>query len=770
MVAGAGTVEAASSRRRQLAALSLGRAFALASWLALTGAYLSVFYHITDIAGGGLRLALVVAGAFVLATLVAEYIPVRTGLAVGAGAVVAGSLVYMLGAGQFANVSVRWLVDNLAYLTGVTVLSYLRVDLWAVSMAPGPVFLSWYLVLRREYDLAAVAGGAVLGFFVLTGDASEVVTLLGTVGLLGLLGFGAIDEADVTWDQFESVGLVLALSVAAARFLQIVPDGGSSEPAIGGPGSGRGGGVASAGGSGGAPSGTLENALVDSGERLDVGGSISLSPKVRFLVDADDPEYWLVTAYDRYTGEGWVRTGESTAVGAASAPPGETRRLEQTVTMRGELYAVPAAWKPVGIDGFGEVRLDSQGGLQPLRALDEGDSYTAVSQVPDYTADELRRAGQSYPDEIVDRYLRLPESTPARVRRRTEEVIEDAPTAYDAATAVAEYLRSSKEYSLSVGLPDGDVADRFLFEMEQGYCMHFATTMVVMLRSIGIPARFAVGYTTGQRDADDRFVVRGFNSHAWVAAFLPGVEWVRFDPTPASGRAAARSETLQEARETGVEGIDAGGTGERTLTRTAIQGQETTTTISAGGINGSVPPREQGPTPPDLGDVVGGERGLNGTNQAGPGTTPPLRAGSANGSNATGANASQGPAPDRARDRLTILAVGVSLVLGARQLGVLDRVLDTVKLWYQPATDEPSADVERAFERVESALARETRPRASGETPRQYLEAVTEGADGRHARLSDLYERARHAGQVSREEADEAITIADALVRERSPI
>jgi hypothetical protein len=111
----------------------------------------------------------------------------------------------------------------------------------------------------------------------------------------------------------------------------------------------------------------------------------------------------------------------------------------------------------------------------------------------------------------------------------------------------------------------------------------------------------------------------------------------------------------------------------------------------------------------------------------------------------------------------------VTLLLGARRLGVFDRVYDATRLYYQPESDSPREDVERAFDRVERVLARDRRKRAPGETPRQYFADVA-NADGRHRRLLDLHEKASYADRVTREEADEAIEIADALVREQLPI
>ena len=89
------------------------------------------------------------------------------------------------------------------------------------------------------------------------------------------------------------------------------------------------------------------------------------------------------------------------------------------------------------------------------------------------------------------------------------------------------------------------MADTFIFEMEEGYCEYFATAMTTMLRTQGIPARYTVGYTTGQEIDDNTYEVRGMNAHAWVEVYFPEVGWVRFDPTPGGERLEAQQDALE---------------------------------------------------------------------------------------------------------------------------------------------------------------------------------------------------------------------------------
>jgi hypothetical protein len=151
-------------------------------------------------------------------------------------------------------------------------------------------------------------------------------------------------------------------------------------------------------------------------------------------------------------------------------------------------------------------------------------------------ADEsvLRAAGSDYPPDVARLYLALPD-LPARVRALAQEVATGAATPYDQALALEAYLRQFP-YDLTIAEPPAgrDVVDYFLFDGRAGYCDYYASAMVVMARSLGIPARLAIGYATGDYDPNSRaFVVREENAHSWPELYFPGAGWVRFEPTAA---------------------------------------------------------------------------------------------------------------------------------------------------------------------------------------------------------------------------------------------
>jgi hypothetical protein len=147
--------------------------------------------------------------------------------------------------------------------------------------------------------------------------------------------------------------------------------------------------------------------------------------------------------------------------------------------------------------------------------------------------ERLRAAGTDYPDWVRSRYLWLPDTVPERVRALARDLTATAPTPYDRAYAIETYLRGFP-YNLNVPPPpsDRDVADYFLFELQEGYCDYYATAMVVLARAAGLPARYVTGYATGSYDyAKGHYVVTEANAHAWAEVYFPGYGWVEFEPT-----------------------------------------------------------------------------------------------------------------------------------------------------------------------------------------------------------------------------------------------
>ncbi|MFQ5380916.1 MAG: DUF4129 domain-containing transglutaminase family protein, partial [Dehalococcoidia bacterium] len=152
----------------------------------------------------------------------------------------------------------------------------------------------------------------------------------------------------------------------------------------------------------------------------------------------------------------------------------------------------------------------------------------------------LRAAGTNYPGWVLNRYLQLPDSLPGRVREEAARITAGAPTPYDQAVVLEQYLRDLPFDPTVISPPPGtDAVDFLLFELHRGYFDYQATAMAVMLRTLGVPARPAVGYVLDPTDANGSiYTVRKDDAYTWVEVFFPDYGWVTFNPTrnrPAGG-------------------------------------------------------------------------------------------------------------------------------------------------------------------------------------------------------------------------------------------
>ena len=121
-------------------------------------------------------------------------------------------------------------------------------------------------------------------------------------------------------------------------------------------------------------------------------------------------------------------------------------------------------------------------------------------------------------------------------RNLPKQITAHADNPYDKARAIEGYLRSHYGYTLDLtGPPQADPLAYFLFQKRAGHCEYFAAAMTVMLRSVGIPARYINGFLTGEyNDVGGDFVVRASDAHSWVEVYFPAFGWLTFDPTPPS--------------------------------------------------------------------------------------------------------------------------------------------------------------------------------------------------------------------------------------------
>jgi transglutaminase-like putative cysteine protease len=250
---------------------------------------------------------------------------------------------------------------------------------------------------------------------------------------------------------------------------------------------------------------------------------------------------WRGLVYDLYNGSGWsVGPLEQRVYQAGAEIPlefaGQERVLRQSVRSVGSVGQLAyAAGDILSMDHPFEVSW-AEGPDEPRRIFgvrQRAEQYRVDSVIPTYTPDLLRSRGTGYPPWISGRYLSLPDQVPARVQDLAAQITRDQSTPYDQARAIERYLRGFP-YNLDLPAPpaDRDVVDYFLFDLQEGYCDYYASAMVVMARSAGIPARLAIGFNAGTYDsANQRYIVTAQQAHSWPEIYFPGVGWVAFEPT-----------------------------------------------------------------------------------------------------------------------------------------------------------------------------------------------------------------------------------------------
>ena len=278
-------------------------------------------------------------------------------------------------------------------------------------------------------------------------------------------------------------------------------------------------------------------------DSLDMTTRPELTDEVLFRVTADRPTFWRGETFDQWDGRRWTRSdGERFTMldGTVTNSPfdlaaqgGErfTQRIRMEATFSEVIYGAPSivsvqAPRPLAQRLDGTVTTEGT-------ALGRGASYQVISRRPQLSEARLRAATGALPAEIQRRYTSDPVIT-ERVRRAAQSVAEGERNTYDKVRALEAWMGARTEYSLDAPLsPRGvDVVDHFLFDSRQGWCEQVASSLAVMARANGIPARLVTGYVPDERDrVTGSYVVRARDAHAWTEVWFPELGWVPFDPT-----------------------------------------------------------------------------------------------------------------------------------------------------------------------------------------------------------------------------------------------
>lgn len=263
-----------------------------------------------------------------------------------------------------------------------------------------------------------------------------------------------------------------------------------------------------------------------------------------FRVRSDAESYWRSSTLPDFDGTRW-----SLPETTISSSPDQTGPItdgavdnRQHITigaLRGSL--VPAASSPYRASGRADLRwVPESSTLVTIDGdLDQGDEFDIQSSSPRLDPEILAAATSNDPGDPI--YTELPDDLPGVVADTANAVTAGSRSTYESARLTQAWFQREFDYSLEVQSGHGNNAIENFLRDKVGYCEQFAGTFAAMMRTLGIPARVAVGFTSGTRLADGEFSVRGRNAHAWPEVWFDGIGWVSFEPTP--GRGAANTES-----------------------------------------------------------------------------------------------------------------------------------------------------------------------------------------------------------------------------------
>ncbi|HVH51968.1 MAG TPA: transglutaminaseTgpA domain-containing protein, partial [Gaiellaceae bacterium] len=275
-------------------------------------------------------------------------------------------------------------------------------------------------------------------------------------------------------------------------------------------------------------------------DAIRLGQSPDLGESVVMTVDSTQGHFWRAVTYDFYTGQGWTSTDAGRVDKVSADQFAKREKLDVTFDVQEPFgNRLFGANEPAGANIPAQFLTGADRSFSDsIRALDQHQAagrYTVTSYVSTADKASLRRAPTAIPEEVKRTYLQIPSTLPQRVRDLAEKIVVGKTDAYDKAEAIESYLRTTYHYAPTVRPPPPgrDPVDYFLFDLKEDFCEYFASSMVMMLREVGVPARMVEGFTSGTFDPDTgQYTVKQVNAHAWVEAYFPGYGWIEFEPTP----------------------------------------------------------------------------------------------------------------------------------------------------------------------------------------------------------------------------------------------
>ncbi|MEW9702381.1 DUF4129 domain-containing transglutaminase family protein [Paenibacillus sp. SI8] len=284
-----------------------------------------------------------------------------------------------------------------------------------------------------------------------------------------------------------------------------------------------------------------------------LGGPLQSDSSIVFTAKTPELTYWRGESKSFYTSKGWTqkeepgepfvsRTPRTSAPTVTQEVLWSTKGLGKQLFYGGTLLQVDALLTEQGKPLAPEIVIANQSSDKiTLPEISDPLSYYKITSQPvREDPGALTADSGSYPDSVTAAYLQLPANLPRTIRGLAEQITTGSVAPYAKAVAIEQYLRTNYTYSLDKPTRptrNEDFVSHFLFVDQLGYCDHFSTAMVVMLRSVGVPARWVKGFAPGTlQGVDDNHLqevaVSNKDAHSWVEVYFPSSGWVPFEPTP----------------------------------------------------------------------------------------------------------------------------------------------------------------------------------------------------------------------------------------------
>jgi transglutaminase-like putative cysteine protease len=267
-----------------------------------------------------------------------------------------------------------------------------------------------------------------------------------------------------------------------------------------------------------------------------------------FEVQTNSPTYWRLMVADRWDGNRFIPSELNSQTPFSGSSAGDisagiaTTAVQQKFTVQrfsgasgSDMFVLPTATAPVSVRGAGKT-YQSRTNLDVWvkGSVHTGLKYTVISQVAHPSANDLEGPIDYANIPGLQQYLDTG-GIDQQVAGLAKSITTGRKTPFQRALALQDYLLNPKLFHYSLNVPQlasgGDQLRRFLTEVRTGYCEQFANAFALMARINGIPARVAIGFTSGLA-AGDHYEITGKDSHAWPELYFPKVGWVRFEPTP----------------------------------------------------------------------------------------------------------------------------------------------------------------------------------------------------------------------------------------------